>query len=536
MRSREGAARRARSWLTFGRDQPDFRHKKAKPKTWAALELAEVGQNRRRAAGYHLEDTATCGYGDLLQLRSHQLRKLCPCEHLRSTRAALCLKQSDDAQRMTQEFRTILSGRVVRPVETRLALHGGRPAITQRLPPMFPGGMRMDAAEERAVLSTLRSKRLFRYYGPYPGDSKVEAFETAFAARMKAAHGTAVNSGTAALICGLAALGVGPGDEVIVPCYTWIASAEAVVAVGAVPVLAEIDDSLSLDVADAENKITGRTKAIMPVHMRGAPCQMADVMALARRHGLKVIEDVAQATGGGFCGQPLGGVGDVGAFSFQWNKIITCGEGGIAITKDVKLHQRIVMQHDVVGGVRNNVPDHELLNGCSFRMSELHGAIMLVQLEKLDSLLTDMRRRKLSLKCAVDDVARSRGVVWRKLHDPDGDTAIALVFFAPTAQLAARAARALNAEGVGASVLYEPQKVDYHVYPHWTPILNKRVWSEKGGPWRWNEGAVAYDRGMCSRSLELLARAVHLDISPDLSDLNVEELNDALTKVMRAVL
>jgi 8-amino-3,8-dideoxy-alpha-D-manno-octulosonate transaminase len=134
--------------------------------------------------------------------------------------------------------------------------------------------MRIGAEEEKAVLDVLRSKRLFRYYGPYSGGSKVDEFEKAFGAYVGSGHAVAMSSGTASLVCGLAALGLGPGDEVIIPAYTWIASAEAVLAVGAVPILAEIDQSLTLDLADVESKVTSRTKAIMPVHMRGAPCQM----------------------------------------------------------------------------------------------------------------------------------------------------------------------------------------------------------------------------------------------------------------------
>ena len=152
-------------------------------------------------------------------------------------------------------------------------------------------------------MDVLRSKRLFRYYGPYSGGSKVDEFEQAFAAYIGTGHAVAVSSGSASLVCGLAALGLGPGDEVIIPAYTWIASAEAVIAVGAVPILAEIDQSLTLDVADVESKITSRTKAIMPVHMRGAPCQMHRIAGLAQSRGLRVIEDVAQAAGGSFCGQ-----------------------------------------------------------------------------------------------------------------------------------------------------------------------------------------------------------------------------------------
>ena len=330
----------------------------------------------------------------------------------------------------------------------KLAIDGGPPAIKHPLPPMYPGGMRIGAEEENAVLDVLRSKRLFRYYGPYSGGSKVDDFEKAFAAYMGTDHAVAVSSGSASLVCGLAALGVGPGDEVIIPAYTWIASAEAVIAVGAVPILAEIDQSLTLDVADVESKITGRTKAIMPVHMCGVPCQMQRIAGLAQCRGIKVLEDVAQAAGGSFRGQLLGSIGDVGAFSFQFNKIITCGEGGIAITKNAEMYQRIVMYHDVVGGLRNGIPKEKILHGLNFRMSELHGAIMLVQLRRLRGLLTDMRRRKAALKSAIQDVARHKGVSFRAVNDADGDTATSLVFFAPTPERAFRIAAALKAEGV----------------------------------------------------------------------------------------
>jgi dTDP-4-amino-4,6-dideoxygalactose transaminase len=329
---------------------------------------------------------------------------------------------------------------------------------------------------------------------------------------------------------------VGPGDEVILPGYTWIASAEAVIAVGAVPILAEIDQSLTLDTTDVESKITSRTKAVMPVHMRGAPCQMNGIVGLAQSRGLKVLEDVAQAAGGSFRGQRLGSIGDVGAFSFQFNKIITSGEGGIAITKHAETYQRIVMYHDVAAALRNRVPQEKILCGLNFRMSELHGAIMLVQLRRLDGMLLDMRRRKAALKSAIENLAKSKGIGLRAINDAEGDTATSLVFFAPTAERALRIAAVLNAEGVNALVLYQPDHVDYHVYPHWTPIMEKRTWSENGGPWRWHGGDVRYARDMCPRSLDLLGRAVHLDISPDMSDVNVEELAGAIRKVLDASL
>jgi 8-amino-3,8-dideoxy-alpha-D-manno-octulosonate transaminase len=418
------------------------------------------------------------------------------------------------------------------PAEPKLAIEGGTPAIKHSLPQMYPGGMRLGLEEEQAVLEVLRNKRLFRYYGPNPGLSKVDEFERLFRIYMGAANAVAVSSGFASLVCGLAALGVGPGDEVIVPAYTWIASAEAVIAVGAVPILAEIDQSLTLDIADVESKITPCTKAIMPVHMRGAPCQMHDIVKVAQSHGLKVLEDVAQATGGSFRGQRLGTIGDIGAFSFQFNKIITCGEGGIAITNNTEIHQRMGMYHDVIGGLRNGIPKEKILHGFNYRMSELHGAIMLAQLGRLDGLLTDMRARKAALKSAIKDVADRKGIVFRTINDADGDTATSLIFFAPTAERAVRMATALNAEGVSAFPIYQAERVDYHVYAHWTPIIEKRTWSDNGGPWRWHDGEVEYTHNTCPRSLDLLSRAVHLDVSPDLSVENIEEMADAAHKVL----
>jgi 8-amino-3,8-dideoxy-alpha-D-manno-octulosonate transaminase len=432
--------------------------------------------------------------------------------------------------------RNVLCTKGNRPAGTKLAIHGGMPAIAHPLPPMYPGGMRIGVEEEEAVLEVLRSKRLFRYYGPNSGGSKVDEFEKAFSAYMGITHAVAVSSGSASLVCGLAALGVGPGDEVIVPAYTWIASAEAVIAVGAVPKPAEIDESLTLNVRDVERKITSRTKAVMPVHMRGAPCRMHEVTELAQRCGLKVLEDVAQSVGGSFCGQRLGTIGDVGAFSFQFNKIITCGEGGIAIAKDDEIYERIIMYHDVAAAQGRKIPEGKILNGLNYRMSELHGAIMLVQLRRLQGLLTDMRLRKAILKNAIKDVVNRKGICFRTINDPEGDTAISLIFFLPTAERAICIAQALSAEGARASVIYQPSCVDYHIYAHWTPIIEQRVWSEQGGPWRWHDGRVGYSRDMCPRSLELLSRAVHLHVSPDMSRDNVEELSDAVVKVLEILL
>ncbi len=416
-----------------------------------------------------------------------------------------------------------------------LAINGGPKAVQQPLPPMYPGGMRIGAEEEAAVLEVLRSKRLFRYYGPNPGPSKAAELEDAFALHMGARHALAVSSGSASLICALVAMGVGPGDEVIVPAYTWIASASAVLAAGAVPILAEVDPSLTLDPTDVARKITTHTRAILAVHMRGAACDMDALLPLARQHNLKLLEDVAQADGASYHGVRLGSLGDAGAFSLQFNKIITCGEGGMVITNDDALFTRAAMYHDVIGGKRNGVPDDEILPGFNFRMSELHAAVALAQLHKLDGLLAEMRQHKSMLKASMADVSKRKGITFRHENDAEGDAAICLVFYLPEAATAQRVSAALSAEGLPAGVMHRPDRSDYHVYCDWLPILGQRTWSVNGGPWRWHAGPLEYSRDMCPRTLELLGRAVHIDVSPDLSSENIEEMAEALNKVLDAL-
>jgi 8-amino-3,8-dideoxy-alpha-D-manno-octulosonate transaminase len=413
-----------------------------------------------------------------------------------------------------------------------LAIDGGKPTKERPDPPMYPGGMLIGEEEEQAVLEVLRAKRLFRYYGPEPGPSKVEELEMAFAEHAGTRHALAVTSGTAALICGLQGIGIGPGDEVIVPAYTWIASPGSVVAVGGVPVVAEVDESLTLDPADVERKITPYTKAIMPVHMRGTPSRMDALMDVAQQHGLKVIEDAAQADGASYKGRRLGSIGDVGCFSLQFNKILTSGEGGMVITNDEKVWRRALMFHDVVGGQRNNIPPDQILWGINFRMPELLGAVMLVQLRRLEGLLQAMRARKQMLIAGMQGIAQRKGIQFQDVPDPDGDAAVATIFFVEDAERAAKIAKALRAENIGAGVIYSPDRSDYHIYPHWTPLMEQRTWTPNGGPWRWAQREIRYSKDMCPRSLDLLGRAVHLNVSPLLTNEDVEETVEGLNRVL----
>jgi dTDP-4-amino-4,6-dideoxygalactose transaminase len=399
------------------------------------------------------------------------------------------------------------------------------PRVRGSLPPPFPGGGRIAEAEElaavEAVREVLRSKRLFRYGGPLPR-SRAARLEKSFAAAMGARHALALNSGTSALVCALAAMEVGPGDEVIVPAFTWISTATAVLDVGATPVIAEVDASLTLDPDDARAKLSPRTRAIVPVHMRGAPAAMDRIVDLAEQHGLLVLEDAAQAVGASFRGRRLGTIGHAGAYSFHMAKVITAGEGGMLVTGDAALHRRAAMHHDPGAPVHLGVSAEEWRTGLNFRMSELQAAVALVQLERLDELLRDMRASKRRLKELTGGPLRARGVEFRTLHDADGDAAVALVFFLPDAARTERVVSALADQNVPAGRLCRDGRdhphdyVDLHAYPYWTPLVKD----------------VERPEGACPRTMALLRRAVHVDVSPDLTAAQVEQMAAAVVSVV----
>ena len=414
----------------------------------------------------------------------------------------------------------------------RLAIQGGTPARSRPDSQLAPGGQAIDEAEEQAVLDVLRAKRLFRFSGAEEGESKADLFERAFASSVGTAHALAVTSGTAALVSGLQGIGIGPGDEVIVPAYTWMASATAVLTVGGIPVIAEIDESLTLDPADVERKISPHTKAIMPVHMRGAPARMDAILDVANRRGLRVIEDCAQGNGASFQGRRLGSLGDVGCFSLQFSKIITTGEGGMVTTSDREIWQRAFMFHDVAAWNRLELPDVEVIWGANFRMAEMPAAIGLVQLGRLQGIVAAARARKAMLIDGISSTAAEKGVTFRDIPDPEGDSGITLAMFLETPAKAQSVAHALNAENISAGTLYRPERRDIHVYAHWFPVLSKRTWTDSGGPWRWARRDIAYSADMCPRSLDILSRTVVLNVDPSMSNSDVEETIDGVTKVL----
>ena len=279
----------------------------------------------------------------------------------------------------------------------RLAIDGGIPIRTAP----FPAWPIYDEREERNLLEVLRSGQ----WGI--GGSKVAQFEQRFAEYQGAAFGVCVPNGTLALQMALAALGIGPGDEVITTPYTFIATASAAIQQGAVPVFVDIDlDTYNLDPARLAAAITPRTKALVPVHLAGRPADMDAIMDVARRHGLRVLEDACQAWGAEWRGRRVGAIGDLGAFSFQSSKNIAAGEGGMVITDDEALAELCWSLHNV-GRVRQGAWYEHAIIGGNLRMSEWQAAVLLAQLERLPDHAT---RRATNTRYLAEALSEVTGV------------------------------------------------------------------------------------------------------------------------------
>ncbi len=372
---------------------------------------------------------------------------------------------------------------------------------------------RIGQEEKDAVARVIDSKQLFKVNG---GPQETYHFEEELKAYFGTPHTILMTSGQAALTSALIGMGVGPGDEVIVPAYTYIATAMAVVAVGAIPIIAEVDDSLMIDPADIERKITERTKVILPVHMLGYPCNMRAITEIAKRHSLLVLEDACQAAGASFDGKFLGTIGDAGAFSFNYFKIISAGEGGALLTKDRTLFEKALIYHDSSAiayfGDQLSQFTTAPFCGAEYRTNEITAAILREQLKKLDGIVADLRNNK---KRLLEALGGKLNVI--PCNDPCGETAMNCTFRFDSAEKAARFAEAAG----GASV---PINTGKHVYSNWDVIMEKRGAAHPlMDPFRMAANRVPdYSPDMCQATLDKLCRCVHIGIDPDWSDANIE--------------
>ena len=327
-----------------------------------------------------------------------------------------------------------------------------------------PGSYWFGKEEIDAVMEVIKSGYLFRYGSETDPKflHKVSILEKEFARYCKADFALATTSGTSALLASTVALGLKPGDEIIVPAYTFVASYTSVIFPGIVPVLAEIDESLTLDPNDIEHRITPKTKAIMPVHMLGNPCNMDKIMAIAKKHKLLVLEDACQALGASYKGKKIGTIGNIGAFSLNIFKTINTGDGGLIITNDKSLHEIAFGVHDqghkpsrlgVEVGNRNVL-------GLNFRMNELTASVALAQLGKLDKIVATLREKRAKLKKLI---STEKGFKFRTLNDPDGDCATLCVVIFDSSEKAAKVSKALGSKTVDHS--------GWHVYANMEHVL-----------------------------------------------------------------
>lgn len=413
------------------------------------------------------------------------------------------------------------------PRSSKLALEGGTPVRSEPYPP-WP-----DYGEEEvaAAVAVLRSGHLARQSG-----SEVRAFEQAFAERYGVKHAIAVSSGTAALHVALAALGVGPGDDVINTAHCFIGTATPVLHAGAVPIFADIDPrTFNIDPASVETKITPHTKAIVPVHLNGCPADMAAFLDIAQRHDLFVVEDAAQAHGALYDGQLVGTIGDVGCFSFWEDKILTTGgEGGMVITDDDdlahrarKIHHHGEERSDGDYYAAERLYFHDML-GYNFRMTEVQGALGRVQLTRLDDYVAARRQHAHHLSRLLADVPgiippyeppEAQHAFYKYIIRLDCD-----VITAPALQFMT----ALQAEGIACSRRYP------------TPLHQQPLFTEHKGygntqaPFSWYEGTLPqYGSGLPAAE-QLPDALIMIRMQPTFSEQDVEQIAQAVAKVAAA--
>lgn len=397
-----------------------------------------------------------------------------------------------------------------------------------------PGSQMIGEEEEKEVLEVLRSKILVRdRFEKVRKYHKIREFEDTFSQYMGAKRALAVVNATQGLVIALSALDIGPGDEVIVPAYTFIASVAAVVAAKAIPILAEIDETLGLDPRDVEAKITDRTKAIMPVQMKGSPCRMDELMAVARKHNLIVVEDVAQACGASYKGKKCGTIGDAGVFSFDYWKVITTGGGGMIITDNEEMYKTCVHYND--HGHERYRENEELgerpLIGLNFRLEEIEGALGLAQLRKLNWIISTMRRNSGKLLDGISDLKLFRP---REIPDPEGDIGNGVTLIMNNASLGEQFHQKMQARGVEMEWLKES---GWHNYCNWKQLLKKKTINKNGCPFTcpYYGKEVEYREGMCPRTDDLLARAVTINYNKMLhiTDREIDELIKHVQEVCR---
>jgi len=394
----------------------------------------------------------------------------------------------------------------------------------------MPGFELFGQEEKDQIMDVLDTGVLFRYEFDEQrrGVYKVKEFEEQFARYTGTRHAQAVTSGSAALKVALIALGVGTGDEVITQGFTFVATWEAILEVGAIPVFTEIDETLNMDPADLRKKITDKTRCIIPVHMLGSAARIGEIVEIGNEYGIPILEDTAQAAGGRINGKHLGSFGTCGTFSFDPVKTMTTGEGGMIITDDSDIWRNMSEYHDhghdhaINPGGRGGESRNFI--GFNYRMMELQGAIGIAQLTKLDSMLAAQRAHKARLKQAA---AKISGVNFRLLVDEPGDTATFFAFVLGSRDQRLAVQKTLTEQGVPPICWADNS---WHFYPKWEHLMEGSTLAKNGWPFVEPGGRrrVAYDPAALPQSAELLAKTLVYPISIKMSEEQLQTMEKAL--------
>jgi 8-amino-3,8-dideoxy-alpha-D-manno-octulosonate transaminase len=398
-------------------------------------------------------------------------------------------------------------------------------------------GAEIIGKEEMKEVMDILETGVFMRYGfdeERKGIFKVREFEEAFAAYLGARHTLGVTSGSTALKVALTALDVGPGDEVIVPAFDFIATYEAVLEVGAIPIMADIDESLNLDPLEIEAKKSPYTKAVIPVHMCGAAAKIDEIVEISKKHNLLVLEDNAQSCGGTYNGKKLGTFGHMGILSFDYYKTITTGEGGMVITDDTMLYDRSDWYHDHGHDHNPNVSralEGRSILGFNYRMNEFQGAVGLAQLRKLDYIIAEQMKNKTVIKEALGSVD---GIGFRTLFDPEGDTATFLGFNLPDEDTTKRFQKALQEHGVD-TILFKGNA--WHYAPRWEHLIARSTANSKQYPFTnpMYKGEVRYDVESIPRAEDLLGRTLFMIIPVKMSEEKNGSILNGIEKASKAL-
>ncbi|MGE0415748.1 MAG: DegT/DnrJ/EryC1/StrS family aminotransferase [Acetobacteraceae bacterium] len=431
-----------------------------------------------------------------------------------------------------------------RHLSNRLAVEGGTPVREAPLPWELPGAHWIDEEERKLVDQVINARSPFRFYG-LDAQGMVDRLESEWCQTFGHKFALGVNSGSAALHIALAAFGVGPGDEVMVPGYMWVSCISAIVRTGAIPRLVDIDHTFCMDPVDLERKITPRTKAVLFVNMSGAMGHNARIAEICRKHGIRMLEDSAQAIGASQDGRASGSFGDIGIYSFQLNKNMTSGEGGLLVTEDAHLYKRCMALHDL-GYARNDQgrldPSDERyqLWGVGSRMSELSGAMALGQLRKVKTITGRMRDAKWKIRNGIKDVP---GVMLREVADPSGDSGPFLITWYKSPEMCRQFTTALQAEGVrgpaGSLTCITMQEWGMHWYFNIPSLVHRRSNASDGFPWTHPSNAFAADYAYTKGTLPVCDQMSEcgalLTIASVLSDQDVEDIITAFNKVGHAL-